>query len=164
MLVVADAVFHGSNHSVGLGPARSHVEGDRSVVVDPDMQLVLVVVVQGDHRFGLGEKPPTESMTLSARVHEQVEGSMTADREVRDRNAVDVHDLGVHVGTAFEPVAELLPHPDPVRCCHLTCDEFGGVRALEASVVNLLHRVDVIGSSLTRRDWIVHTPIVSQPL
>ncbi len=88
-LVVADAVLNGVNNAVGHRPPCLLVEGDRSEVVDPRVQLEVRVAAGGDHRLGRRKQVSAEAPALVAWLDEQVDELVAADREVADRRTID---------------------------------------------------------------------------
>ena len=109
MLVVADAVLDGANQTVGHGPPRRLVEGDRSKVLDSRVQLEVGVAAGGDHRFALREQVSAEAHALMVWLDEQVDKLVAADREVADRSAIDDGYPRLELGSGLEPLVELLP-------------------------------------------------------
>src|SRR5260370_22138592 len=83
-LVVADAVLDGVNQEVGHGPSRLLVEGDRSEVVDPRVQLEVRVAAGGDHRLALRKQVSAEAHALVVWFDEQVVDLVAAAREMAD--------------------------------------------------------------------------------
>ncbi len=123
VLVVADAVLDGVNQTVGHSPPCRLVEGDRTEVLDPCMQLEVRVAAGRDHRLALREQATTEAHALVVWLDEQVDEVVAADREVPNRHAIDDCDPSLELGLRLEPVAQLLPGAFSVRGHELASEQ-----------------------------------------
>jgi hypothetical protein len=134
-LVVADAVLDGVNQAVGHGPPRLLVEGDRSQVLDPRVQLEVRVAAGGDHRLALRKQVPAEAHVLVVWLDEQVDEMVSAYRDMADRRTIDDGYARLELGFGQEPIVELLPGARWVGGFQPTGEQLRRVRLREAAVV-----------------------------
>jgi hypothetical protein len=144
-LVVADAVLDGVNQAVGHGPPRLLVEGDRSEVFDPRVQLEVRVAAGGDHRLAPRKQVSAEAHVLVVWLDEQVDEMVAADRDMTDRRPIDDGYPRLELGFGQEPIVELLPGARWVGGFKLTREQLRRVRLREAAVVIVRNCIGVSG-------------------
>ena len=160
-LVVADAVLHGVNQPVGHGPPRLHVEGDRSEVLDPRVQLEVRVAAGGDHRLALRKQVLAEAHALVVWLDEQVDEMVAADCDMTDRRTIDHGYPRLELGFGQEPIVELLPGARLVGGVKLTGEQLRRVGLREAAVVIVRNCIGISGggrASLER----IHVSILAR--
>ncbi len=144
-LVITDAVLDGAIETVRHGPPRSFIEGDRSQILDPCVQLEVRVPCGGDHRFALYEQSPSEALALVVWLNEQVDKLMPSYREVANRDAINDCDPRLEIGVRPEPITQLLPGAFTVGRLNLASKQQRGVSLPEAAVVIVRNHGGIVG-------------------